>query len=214
MANHAIAVPYLAYDDIGVRANGIIREHHPSRELPIPVEDIIDTGLHIDIFPLPGLTRASVVEEGDGIVAYVNSALNCITVDDDAWGAKTRRYRFSIAHELAHIVVHGDILRQFNYATVSQWKEAMKAIPTEQYGRLEWQANAFAGHLLVPTQELRAHLQDCLDRMHGWSIDLRDEETRSVIERYLADVFHASSQVVHIRIDKEELWPQEGPARR
>jgi len=208
MAAPDFHVRYLSYADIGtVVEEQILCKHHPSRELPVPVEEIIDTKMAIDIFPLPGLTRALAGDESDGIVAFVNSALNCITVDDDAWRSKTPRYRFSIAHELAHIVMHQGILRRFAYDSVAGWQEAMKVIPTKEYGWLEWQANAFAGHLLVPTAELRIHHQDCMGRMQGFSIDSHDEGVRLLVEKHLAGIFRASSQVIHIRIEKEQLWP-------
>jgi len=132
MTKQDIVVPYLEYARFGALAEKIICEYHPSRQLPIPVDEIIDPRMEIDIFPLPGLTRATT--ENDGIVAYVNSDLTCITVDEEAWQRQTPRFRLSIAHELAHIVVHKDILGRFHYNTVLEYQQAMKAMPRKCLG--------------------------------------------------------------------------------
>ncbi len=204
MAGQKIVIPYLDYAYLGELAEGIIAKYHPSRQLPIPIDDISDPRMQLDIFPLPGLTKATA--ENDGIVAYVNSALTCITVDEDAWEMQTPRYRFSIAHELAHMVVHRNILGQFHYSTVQEWQQAMKAIPSQDYGRLEWQANAFAGHLLMPTMEFRSNFKSLMDKIAEYpEVDPRDEGVRLIIEKRLADIFGTSSSAVHIRLEKEGL---------
>jgi hypothetical protein len=202
MDGQKIVIPYLDYAYLGELAEGIIAKYHPSRQLPIPIDDIIDPRMQLDIFPLPGLTKATA--ENDGIVAYVNSALTCITVDEDAWEAQTSRYRFSIAHELAHMVVHRNILGQFHYGTVQEWQQAMKAIPSQDYGRLEWQANAFAGHLLMPTTELRSNFESIRNKIiEQTNINPDDEGVRLIIEKRLADIFGTSSMTAHIRLEKE-----------
>jgi len=205
MVNQGIVVPYLEYENLAKSADGIIAEHHPSRQLPIPVEEIIDTGLHIDVFPLPGLTKALA---DNGVVAFVNSSLDLITVDHDAWESSTPRYRFSIAHELGHIVLHKAVFAQLKVESLEEWKQAMKSIPKEQYARLEWQANAFAGHLLVPTTELRANLDAYVEEIEKSGLDPRNEAVRPFVEKHLGGVFRASSPVIHIRLDREGLWSE------
>jgi len=81
----------------------------------------------------------------------------------------------------------------------------MKSIPKEQYVRLEWQANAFAGHLLVPTPELRAELSSVVHETESSGLDPRDEAVQPFIFRDLARTFKASSDVIRIRIEKERL---------
>ena len=205
MGTQGIVVPFLEYGEIGGRADEIIDKHHPSRELPIPVEEIIDPGMGISIFPLPGLTRAT--EDDDGIVAYINSALDTITVDDSAYKRQSPRYRFSIAHELGHIVMHQAIFPLLRFDTVAEWKRVQTEIPQREYRWLDWQAHAFAGHLLVPTTELQAALSEYLAVAEAQGIDPRDDSVRLFAEKYLGDTFRASAMVLHIRIEKEDLWP-------
>jgi len=205
MLDQGFVVPYLEYSRLGEFAEGVIAKHHPSRELPIPVEDIIDKKLGIDVFPLPGLTKAFSADGTDGIVAFVNSSLDMITVDHDAWEAQTTRYRFSIAHELAHVVVHSAIFSKLSFDTLGRWKQAMKAMPVRHYMSLEWQANAFAEHLLVPTTELRVHLAGFVGEIKKLGMDPRDDAIRLLVEKRLGDLFRAHSSVVYRRIERERL---------
>jgi hypothetical protein len=207
MSNEGIVAPFIRYDAIGRMAEAFIAKHHPTRAIPVPVEDIIETQLRIDIFPVAGLTKA-LSSEDDGVVAYVNSSLDLITVDRDAWEQHTARYRFSIAHELGHIVLHASVFAKLKADSIADWKEAMRSIPKQEYGWLEWQANCFAGLLLAPTQELRENLDSYLARAGAEGLTPGDEPVRWFAEKHLGAIFGVSPEVVRIRIDKEGLWPQ------
>lgn len=69
MADMGIKAPFLNYDRLRQLAEAFIEKRHPSRGIPIPIEEIIDVGLHIDIVPIPGLTKVLSDEEDDGIEA-------------------------------------------------------------------------------------------------------------------------------------------------
>lgn len=203
MANQEIVVPYLQYATIGARADGIIDKYHASRELPIPVEDIIDVGMGIDIFSLPGLTN---ILDDDGIVAFVNSSLDLITVDQGAYKKQSPRYRFSIAHELGHVVLHPGVFAKFNISSLAEWKHTVTSIPKSDYVWLEWQADVFARHLLVPTAELQDQIACYVDRIEQEGLNPQDEAVRPFAEKHLGSVFHVSSAVIRIKIEKEKLW--------
>lgn len=40
--------PYLSYIDIGKRTEIFLQQYHPSLEIPIPVEEIIELKLELD----------------------------------------------------------------------------------------------------------------------------------------------------------------------
>jgi len=50
-------VPFFSYPNIQERCVTIINQYHPSFSLPIPIEEIIDIKLKINIFPFPNLYR-------------------------------------------------------------------------------------------------------------------------------------------------------------
>jgi Zn-dependent peptidase ImmA (M78 family) len=206
MTDMVIKAPFLPYDRIACETEAFLAQYHPSRTIPVPVEDIIEKQLNIDIYPVRGLTRAFTAND-DGVVAYVNSLLNLITVDHDAWEDHTTRYRFSITHELAHIILHRTIFSQLKVNSIAEWKLAMQSIPTDQYRWLETHANNFAGLLLVPTVELREQLNNYTTEALANGLRLDDESVRSYAGQYLSPIFGASGEVVRIRIEKENLWP-------
>ncbi|KKL59671.1 hypothetical protein LCGC14_2212970 [marine sediment metagenome] len=207
MGVDGIDVPYLSYDRLRELAEAFIQEHHPSREIPIPVEEIIDVRLHVNIVPTPGLTKVFADDEDDGIESFVTSSLTDIYVDEDAYTRQTNRYRFTIAHELAHIHLHDRVFRTLEVHSIAEWRETVKSIPRKQYAWLEWQAYSFAGHLLVPTTELEAHLSKCIEMIEGAGMSSDDEAVRPSIEKNLGDTFKVSSIVIHKRVERENLWP-------
>ena len=63
----------------------------------------------------------------------------------------TVRERFTLAHELGHHFLHGNILRQFNY-TAAEDQETINMVGSsnDQIRYFESQANKFASYLLMP----------------------------------------------------------------
>ena len=50
----AIVAPYLPYEKLRAVADEFLKQHHPSGELPIPIEKIVEFRLRLDIVPVPG----------------------------------------------------------------------------------------------------------------------------------------------------------------
>src|SRR5947209_13554137 len=104
MAKWPVEVPYRSYDDLRRTADEFLRKHHPTNATPVPVEEIIEFAFRLDIIPAPGLLRNCDVH------AYVSRDLSAIWVDRDTQEDNPRNYRYSLAHELAHILIHADII--------------------------------------------------------------------------------------------------------
>lgn len=81
-------------------------------------------------------------------------------------------------------------------------------IPPDQYQYLESHANKFAGLVLVPAAELRDKFFDYVEEARKQDIDFDEPGTcaRDVVEHEIARDFEVSSQVVHIRVEMDELW--------
>ena len=60
-----IEIPYFFYEDVCNYANDFLNKYHPSRKIPIPVEEIAEFQMGINVIPLPGLHR---VLEVDGLI--------------------------------------------------------------------------------------------------------------------------------------------------
>jgi hypothetical protein len=151
----AIVAPFLPYDALRKIANRFLMEHHPSGEIPIPIEEIVEFELELDIVPVPGLQ-----DEFD-IEAFITSDLTEIRVDQFIQSKRPARYRFSLAHEVAHFLVHQDIFKELRkFSTIAEWKDVITTIPEEPYSWIEWQAYALAGLILVPSITLKDLFED------------------------------------------------------
>src|SRR3954469_23351110 len=113
-----IEVPFMQYGDIVVRAEAALVHHHPARTIPVPIENIIDVGYAINVVPTYGL------EERFGTVAYISQDLQDIRVDDYVYRHQPYQLSFSLAHELAHLVLHQHVYHQMNFGTPEEWKAA------------------------------------------------------------------------------------------
>ncbi len=120
---------------------------------------------------------------------------------------KQTRVRFSIAHELGHFILHRDILREVAHSSVEEWIHFRQNGPKEQHNRLEFQANEFAGRLLVPVQRLRKELRSAIAEAKRRGITDLPDEAKQYVANPLGRVFGVSSEVIETRLDREKLWP-------
>lgn len=192
---------HLSYDDIRSKAEGFLDRYHSERSIPVPIEEIIDLQLHLDIVPMPGLRRTYDCE------AFITSDMEWIYVDDHTYRNVATRYRFTLAHEIAHAVLHQPVYRELEIVDLDSWKTAQRELDDVEYGWLEWQAYAFAGLVLVPPNDLRLRFEECVGRVRDTGVDPNDltEPAMRMICGYLAREFDVSTQVVEKRINKDGL---------
>lgn len=194
--------PFFRYDDLRRYAETLLSEQHPGREIPVPIERIVEFCFEIDIVPMPGLGNFETV-------AFISRDLTTIHVDEFVYLHRPNRYRFSLAHELGHRVLHAEVFRQFEFKDIQSWRRFMAdAIPLEEYRWLEWHANAFAGLILVPADQLRSVFFDYVEKAQHHGIDFDEPGTgvRELAEEHMAGDFEVSSQVIHKRIELDGLW--------
>jgi hypothetical protein len=195
--------PFLRYNDLRLRAEAFLAEHHPTRAIPVPIERIVESHFGIDIVPMPGL------QAGFDTVAFLTRDLLEIRVDEYVYLKRPNRYRFSLAHELAHRILHADLYRQLDFETIEQWKHVMgNVIPEDQRRFLDFHANSFAGLTLVPPEQLRDALFHVVEEAQKHGIDFDEEGTgaREAVEDHIARRFEVSPDVVHRRIEYDSLW--------
>lgn len=197
--------PYISKDELRLRAEQFLAEHHPQRTIPVPIEWIIESRFGMDIVPVPGLQKAF------DVVAFVTKDLREIRVDEYVYSHRPNRYRFSLAHELAHRILHPELWEEFDFRDIHSWKRLVtESLPEREYAFIEFHANFFAGLILVPPEELRAQFNECLDEVRQAGIDPSDEATgaRRIIEMRIGRHFQVSSEVVHRRIEADDLWAE------
>ena len=146
--------------------------------------------------------------EVDGFVA---SDGRTIYVDEGVYSHHLLyRYRFTLAHELAHVVLHLPLLSVARYRSIEEWR-AFQADLSEQDRRwFEWQAYAFAGLVLVPQEALSVRIQDAIDRAKesGLVVDLANEADRRYIAEWIGRRFEVSGDVILRRGAKDGFWEE------
>lgn len=186
-------------------AEKFLQDYHPTRSIPVPIEEIVEFQFGIDIIPMPGF------HINYEVVAFITTDLREIRIDQAVYESKSKnRYRFSLAHELSHRLLHEDVFRSLQFATVAQWKGCRDAISPKDYGSLEYQANVLAGHILVPADILKSRFQYYQGQLLEEGINLLDTatppETWDYLERAIASDFGVSQQLIAIRGPKDGLW--------
>ncbi|NQS98440.1 MAG: ImmA/IrrE family metallo-endopeptidase [candidate division Zixibacteria bacterium] len=196
--------PYLNNQHIEKRAKDFLEQYHASGGIPIPIENIIEFDLELDIIPIPGLKRAFDVE------AWISRDLKSITVDEACILKYPNRYRFSLAHELGHIFLHPSVFASANYENIEEYKLFQENIDPIEYSNLEWQANLFAALTLVPTKALKEKFDEgCkLLTQAGYSSleDLIESQNfPQFVSTWMAKQFEVSAQVIIRRLKRERL---------
>lgn len=178
-------------------------QYYPSHTIPVPIEYIVEAKLGIDIVPVPGLQ--DVIES----VAHLTRDTKEILVDERVYLKIPNRYRFSLAHEIGHLVLHSEIIKQLKFNNIKEWKNVItNEIPEDQYSFLEFHAYSFAGLILVPSDKLREVFFDYIEKgqEHGIDFDKIGTGARETAEYHIAKIFEVSADVIHKRIEYDSLW--------
>jgi hypothetical protein len=198
--------PYNPKERIWQEADRLRAAHPAGRELPVKVLDLAEFDLGLDLVPVEGL------REQLDIDALLMGDLKSILVDKRAFMSPRLEYRlrFSIAHEIGHLILHRSIYAGLQHATAAEWFDYISAIPDVEYGWVEWQAYEFAGRLLVPPEALREAFQTAVQSAQaaGYSDWLAaDEAALDYIATRIAPRFGVSAEVIAKRLRVEKLWP-------
>ena len=103
--------PFIKIEDIRVAADNFRNKYWPSNSIPVDIFEILEFELNIEI-----RTIFSLKEAGD-IDALLLGNLKTIVVDlNDFLNERSQnRLRFSVAHEIGHLVLHSDIFSKISY---------------------------------------------------------------------------------------------------
>lgn len=151
----------------------------------------------MDIVPTPGILKWHDVD------AWITSDATTIYIDEFIYSKRPTRYRFSLAHESGHAVLHQKVFRQLAFDSIGDWKRVQDEIDDGSYQRLELQANIFASHVLIPDDLLRGRfattkmkVEEEARKVPGTSSEYR----QTLTFRVLAKEFAVSEQAMRTRI--------------
>lgn len=163
-----IEIPVLSYDALRGIANSFLKDYHPNLEIPVPIEEIIEFQLKKDIIPLPGL------HQGFEVDGFTSSDLTSIYVDEFVYTSRPGRYRFTLAHEIGHNVLHENIYKKANFHSIKEWREFINSISEKDHSWLEYQAYAFGGLILVPQEHLEKLTLSFVKSVRKYEISLKE----------------------------------------
>ena len=195
--------PFITKAAAWAAADKFRAQHWPHGTIPVEVEKLLwPVGLRLE--PIPSLKTSGDVD------ALLSGDLARILVDAQEYmdDKMQNRLRFSIAHELGHFVLHADVFRKINYASVEEWIDFIQRVPDEQYGYIEFQAYEFAGRLLVPLEQLQPRFEKAFragQRAGFTKWDSSGDAAREYIASNIARDFGVSSEVIEKRIRREGL---------
>lgn len=190
-------------------------EAHPLySRIPVEIEKIVDNDLQIDIIPLDGLRK---LFEGS-MDGFISSDFTEIRVDSFISENRDSRYRFSLAHEMGHMVLHREVYSLLDLSSLSAAINTILTMPPAIRNLLDDQADEFAGRVLVPRRELKYLFgkehdrarERVLEEIPGLdTFDRLDYQkaVEDVLIYSLAEIFKVSSAAMRIRLRKEGLIP-------
>lgn len=198
--------PFIKIEDIRTAADELRLRYWSQGTIPVGIFDILEFGLNITPRTISNLRVAGDVD------ALLLGDLKTIVVDQSDFlnDRAQNRLRFSIAHEIGHLVLHSDVFKKISYSSMEEWIHFFQKIPEDQYTWIEQHAYEFAGRLLVPREKLIEKLNDVVSIAETRGFDAWDssgESTREYIAHGIARYFEVSEQVIEKRLIKENLWP-------
>lgn len=203
MARRPLGVPFRTYEDLRGIAAAFLKAHHLEEAIPVPIEEIVEFEFGLDIIPIEGMLHSS------DVYAFVSRDMTSISVDAYIQNNVPPSYRFSLAHELCHIFIHADIINQYEFESLAEWKAVVTGIDEKVYAEFEWQARALAGLILVPRRALAIEFGKAAAKIRaaGMSLEKAKESGRFIVEENLARQFEVPRFVITDRTDRDALWP-------
>lgn len=198
-------VPYFTYDYLKDQAAAVLSRSKYATRFPVAIELIVEQDFKMDVVPIRGLQGSFNID------AFISSDMSTISVDEFVLENRLNRYRFSLAHELGHRVLHSEILQSMDFDSVADWKSQITQFPERAYGFLEYQANTFANCLLVPSKKLDEQFDKAIHRIKsaGLSPTKFPDECLDAIATELGKQFEVSREVILNRLtNKHENFQQ------
>lgn len=200
----------LTWAEIGKYADNFRKLYcNPIDVLPVPIEKVIEFKLKIDIVPVFGL------RERAGIESYIQKDLKTIGIDSQIYGDErySKRYRFTLAHEIGHRVLHSDIIGSIDFKNEDEWIEFYSNNNDEDVEWFERQAHQFAGCLLVPREHLLKYVSDLKNNIKESANKVQQIEDKfdyisTAVSKKICDNFAVSHEVVKHRIKTDHIFAE------
>jgi hypothetical protein len=179
------------------------------QQVPLDVELIVEADLRLELRPEANLFKKTEMD------ALLTSNRKTIMVDLDRF-TKTNlqnRFRFTIAHEIGHYVLHEAMYKDVKFGSVDDWLDFFEDFPQIEYRKLEWHCDEFAGRLLIHRDLLRKKFEEARAKLKGTEWEKVEQLPVYVVEAMATEIakfFGVSEQPVLIRLESESIWLPDG----
>lgn len=197
-----ITAPILNYDQILQESEKFLRNYHPTRSMPVPIHEIIDIKIGIHIFP------QFMMEKNIGLVGFLTNDFSTIYVDENVHEYQEARFRFTLAHEIGHMILHKSMYKDLSFSSAEEWKQIQSSMKDDVRQWFEWQANCFAGLILVPRDELATNVRRCVGTIAEKGINLKenwDFAWESIADYLAREIFNVSQTTVLSRLHYDKI---------
>lgn len=187
---------FIDYKSIKEKAD-VFRKKYCGNIIPVDIEKTIEK-IGIDIIPIPSLENFCNTD------AFITSDWNSIYVDNEKYmdDRYYNRLRFSLAHELGHLLLHKSVYESLGILNFEDYYRFLLEVVGIEYGKIETQANKFAGFLLMPPEILKSERNNIVKKYDELkSID--PKQINSYIAGQLAKKFGVSAEAMEIALNNE-----------
>lgn len=189
---------------------------------PIPIEEIVECTLDLSfefddlrgMFNCPDVLGASWLEEKRVVIDQ--------SLDPSVFPDKEGRYRFTVAHEVGHWILHAPAIlakkQQPTLFDMSDGKPSLICRSSSAKEPKEWQADFFAGHLLMPEMMVKTawtnltgdprcmNVADEIQNLRMRFMVASDApDPVCAVSKDMARVFKVSAQAMQIRLQNMNL---------
>ncbi|MBF0214755.1 MAG: ImmA/IrrE family metallo-endopeptidase [Magnetococcales bacterium] len=190
---------------------GHYRQFGPAGFLPIPVEEILESHLSLTLEFDDLKTRLGLRDVLGATWVNDRRVVIDLSLDPTVDPRKEGRYRFTLAHELGHWELHR---HEFEDGTARRGAFRQQ-IPPSIVCRtstckdpMEWQADLFAGYLLMPTKMINDAWSSIFGTTDSYMAaeemaelsSRKDGQPVISVAREMARAFHVSGQAMQIRL--------------
>src|SRR5258706_1033259 len=110
----------------------------------VPIEELVEFDLKLNIVPLPNLYKDL------GIEGFLSMSHREISVDQTQLESFETRLRFTLAHEVGHMLLHRELYEGLAIRSLEDWMGFLETVDPGLISDYEWQARNLAGRILVP----------------------------------------------------------------
>jgi Zn-dependent peptidase ImmA (M78 family) len=195
----AFKIPFYDVEALERKSEEFLAKMGALRSIPLPIEEIIEFEMGISVIPVPGLSKLHQLH------GFLSADMSRIYVDKEDMDHRLSRFRFTLAHELGHLVLHEDFYAQLKFSNSDEWKRVVNELSPRDNSFLEFHANTFAGMILVPRRELQERWTAAMDMAWDAGFTGKDSVAQDYMISHVAKQFLVSTEVVLRRLQALKL---------